>query len=78
MPTILRQNGFAFMIYTDDHNPMHVHVWYQGNESVLQFETAIHIRENNGMNRRQLRAAVKIAEENLLLLQSEWTRIYEK
>ncbi len=66
------------MIYTDDHEPMHVHVWYQGNETVLQIETAIHIRENNGMNRRQLRTAVRIAEENQVLLQNEWARIYER
>jgi hypothetical protein len=78
MPTVLGQGAFAFMVYTDDHRPMHVHVWHQGREAVLTIEKGVHIRENSGMTRRDLRTAVKIAEENLRFLQAEWDRIYER
>jgi histidinol phosphatase-like PHP family hydrolase len=32
MPTILRQDGFAICINTDDHEPPHVHVFKAGVE----------------------------------------------
>jgi hypothetical protein len=77
MPTVLRESGFAFMIYTDDHRPMHVHVWRQGREAVLEIENGVHIRENYGLNRREMRTAVQIAEENVQLLIDGWRRIHE-
>jgi Domain of unknown function (DUF4160) len=77
MPTILRESGFAVMVYTDDHRPMHVHVWHQGNEAVLEIEGEVHIRENIGMSRAHLRRAVRIIEDNLESLRNEWRRIHE-
>lgn len=76
-PTVLRESGFAFMIYTDHHRPMHVHVWHQGREAVLEIQTGVHIRENYGLIRREMRVAAQIAEENLQLLTDGWRRIHE-
>jgi len=66
------------MVYTDDHRPMHVHIWHQGNEAVLEIETEVRIRENNGMTRTHLRRAVRLIEDNLELLRREWRRIHER
>ena len=76
MPTIIRQNGFSIMIYTKDHEPMHVHVWYQGNMAIIEFEDEISIRENVGLSRRQLKQAIEIVVENRELLIDEWEKIY--
>jgi len=65
------------MIYTKDHEPMHVHVFYQGNEIIIEFEQEVSVRENNGMNRSQLRRASAIVVENRELLIESWRRIYE-
>lgn len=51
MPTVLRQNGFEFVIYLNDHEPMHVHVFYQGNEAIINFAVAPEVRQNCGLNR---------------------------
>lgn len=64
MPTVLRQSGFSLMIYTRDHEPMHVHVWYQGNEAIIRFETEIKLLEEHGFNRRQIRRALAIVSQN--------------
>jgi hypothetical protein len=56
---------------------MHVHVWHQGNEAVFEFEEEVHIRENFGMTRSQIRTALRAVEENLDLLRNEWRRIHE-
>lgn len=35
MPTIHRQNGLRFSIYTDDHEPAHVHVLGDGQLKII-------------------------------------------
>ena len=35
MPTILRFRGFNIVIYTDDHNPAHVHAFGKGAEVIF-------------------------------------------
>lgn len=64
MPTVLRRKGFSLMIYTRDHEPMHVHVWYQGNEAVIRFETEIILLEEHGFSRQQIRSALAIVRQN--------------
>lgn len=76
MPTVLRQAGFSVMIYTRDHEPMHVHVWHQGNEAIVRFETDVILLEINGMSRRNARMALPIVNENRELLIEKWREIY--
>lgn len=76
MPTVLRQNGFSVMIYTRDHEPMHVHVWYQGNEAVIRFETEVILLEERDFNRQQIRRALAIIRENRELLIKQCREIY--
>jgi len=76
MPTVLRQSGFSLMIYTRDHEPMHVHVWYQGDEAVIRFETEIILLEEHGFNRQQIRRAVAIVRQNREFLIAKWREIY--
>lgn len=76
MPTILRQGGFHFKINTDDHEPMHVHVWHQGREIIIEFENDVVVRENNGFNRSEERRALLITGERQELFQNEWRTIH--
>jgi len=76
MPTVLRQSGFSLMIYTRDHKPMHVHIWYQGNEAVIRFETEIILLEAQGFNRREIRRALAIVRQNREFLIEKWREIY--
>ena len=77
MPTVLRQNGFSLMIYTRDHEPMHVHVWYQGSEAIIRFENEIILLEEQGFNHRQIRRALAIVRQNKEFLIEKWREIYE-
>lgn len=77
MPTVLIQNGFRLMIYTRDHEPMHVHIEYQGNQAIIEFEPIVRIRSNYGLNRRELRQALAIVVENLEFLTEKWREIYD-
>ena len=74
MPTVLREGGFEFRIYTHDHLPPHVHVIKAGESAVILIET-IEVRDNTGMSGRNLRRAQEIVAENATFLASEWERI---
>ena len=79
MPTVLRQDGFDVMIYTDDHPPAHVHVFRAGEEVVINLGDEVtkpEIREDKGMSNRGMRHALRIVAENQLFLLGEWRRIH--
>ncbi|MEM8505482.1 MAG: DUF4160 domain-containing protein [Cyanobacteria bacterium P01_D01_bin.1] len=81
MAEVFRIDGFKVVIFSDDHNPPHVHV-RKG-----EFEVKINIageqaelmigEENNrrAADRRLRKQAVKIANDNLVRLMDEWRRI---
>lgn len=76
MPTVLTEAGFRVKINTDDHTPMHVHVWHQGSVLIVEFETEIVSRDNFGFNRREERRALEIVRSNRELLVKEWRKIH--
>ena len=38
MPTVLRKNGFQVRIYSNDHDPAHVHVFKSDGEAKIQIK----------------------------------------
>lgn len=81
MGEVLRVNGFKVVIFSDDHNPPHVHIRKGG------FEVKIDISGEHaklilgeGKSRRAAdqklrKQAMKIADDNLKKLMEEWRRI---
>ena len=76
MPTVVSKNGFRLMIYTNDHEPMHVHAVYQGRKAVIEFEPEVRLRDNRGLNRIELRTAMKLTRDHQQLLIEKWREIY--
>ncbi|MEP7341573.1 MAG: DUF4160 domain-containing protein [Acidobacteriota bacterium] len=75
---MLRQNGFSFMIYVDDHEPMHTHVKNGGKEVVINLgdaRTAPHIRENKRMAKQEVRKALQLVYEHQDYLIEMWREI---
>ena len=78
MPTVLRKDGFNFVIYPDDHEPMHTHVKKAGKEVVINLgdeETKPYERDNKGMNLKNRRRALQIAAERQDYLIEKWREI---
>lgn len=78
MPTVLRQSGFSIRIYTDDHEPMHVHVFNQG-EIIVNLgdaDTPVFVRQNKGMSKRNERRALIIVGVHQEFLREKWREIY--
>jgi hypothetical protein len=79
MPTIFRRDGFAVLIYTNDHRPAHVHIFKAEGEVVVQMgnaHTPPRVRENIGMSRRHERAALMMVAEHQVVFLAEWRRIH--
>ncbi len=79
MPNVLRQEGFSFMIYVDDHEPMHTHVKKAGKEVIINLgdaNTKPDVRENNGMSLKERRKALQIAGEQQANLIERWREIH--
>lgn len=79
MPTVLRKNGFRFLVFTEDHIPAHVHVFKAGKEVVINLgDDAVKpwVRENKGMKRKDQDQAVLIAAEFQEFLLAEWGEIH--
>ena len=57
MPKIFEYFGFIFYFYSNEHEPIHVHVLHGGKESIFELIMMngelvdIHIRENTELNR---------------------------
>ena len=48
MPKILEINGYKFYIYTDDHLPIHIHVWKGGSEAKVLLTPELMIKDSYG------------------------------
>ena len=75
MPTVVRKDGFEFMIYTDDHEPAHVHVFKGEGKAKIIISTAEPVRVKD-MKPKIVRQAVKIVEAHQDYLLEKWEEIH--
>ena len=72
MPKVFEKDGFLFFFYSNDHEPIHVHVRYADGEAVFVIAGSIELRESRGLRVHDLRTAQKLAEENKELIVRTW------
>lgn len=46
MPRLLHQSGIDFVMYTRDHPPPHVHIFYSGTEFIYLFNNNMFLRND--------------------------------
>ena len=74
MPTVLRERGFRIVIYPDDHDPAHVHVYSGGDCAVinlLDFE----VRDLD-MSQATLRKARVVVINHRAYLLERWENVH--
>lgn len=75
MITLLRASGMRFVIYTDDHEPAHLHVYGDGEARInISLVTVI---SNRGMSKRDLTRALNIVLEYREMFLGNWRDIHE-
>lgn len=81
MPTIERAKGFSFRIYTNDHEPPHVHVIKNDGEVIIELGDENNpptIREIYGMRDRDVAIAYDLVEQFKTRLLNGWKEIHER
>ena len=75
MPTVLRQDGFEFVIYTNDHEPMHVHAYKDDGEAKIELSpvAVVGVWE---IKKADARKAKHIVAENQDYLIQKWREIH--
>lgn len=76
MPTLLRINGFRVVIYTADHEPMHVHVINAEGEAVVEIGKKARLIRSGGMKRQAIQTALDIVQNHAEMLAEEWEKIH--
>lgn len=75
MPTALRIGPYRFYFYSYDcGEPRHAHVDREQLSAKFWLDPDVHLADNHGYSRRELRDIERIARENLEQLRNEWDR----
>lgn len=72
MPKIFEKEGYCFFFYSNDHEPIHVHVRHGDGEAVFSVEVDVELRESHGMKIKELKRAEQLAEDHKPLILEKW------
>lgn len=78
MITVLRAQGLQVAIYSDDHDPPHVHVYCGGKAKIMLVGTngKPMLVKASGMTRSDIRKAVRLVTEHQIRLLEVWSEIH--
>ena len=77
MPTLFNLFGFRFMFYSNDHEPVYVHVIKDNYEAKFSVDP-VQLVENNGLKASELRLAESVIEENKEIIINRWNEYFKK
>lgn len=77
MPTLFYYLGLRFFFYSNDHEPMHVHVSNADGEAKFKVDP-ICLIENKGLKQRDLWYAEAAIEENKEVIIDRWNEFFSK
>ena len=75
MPTIFRLFGYLFQFYSNDHEPIHIHV-LKGGAMAKYSLSPVTLIENNGMRPAELKLIESIIEENQEIIATRWNEFF--
>ena len=75
---MLRAQGFRVIIFTDDHEPAHVHVFGDGHAKInlFGFDKAPHLVWASQMSKADIRKAMALVTEHQHILIAKWREIH--
>jgi Domain of unknown function (DUF4160) len=80
MPTIVRKDGFNVVIYSNDHNPAHVHVKKNSGEVRIQLGNEdlppSLISIEGDISAKDVVKALNLVNEHQVMLLTKWSEIH--
>lgn len=77
MPTIFIFFGFRFMFYSDDHEPIHVHIIKDGHEAKYHISPIEQVY-SKGFKKQELALIESVIEENIDVITERWNAYFGK
>jgi hypothetical protein len=75
MITVIREAGLRVVIFTNDHDPAHVHVFGDG-QAKINLLGSPELVWAEGMTRGEVRKAMDVVAEHQALLLAKWREIH--
>ena len=77
MPSALNKDGYNFYFYSNEHEPIHVHVRTGSGKAKFDVSGEVQLLESKGLKIQELRKAQEIAEENVETIRSKWHEYFD-
>ena len=77
MPTLLILFGLRFYFYSNDHEPIHIHVTKDGHEAKFNVQPTVELVFNRGFKKHELTIITGIIEENTAILVERWKEFFK-
>ena len=78
MPTVLREEGFKFFFYSNDHLPVHIHIEKGDAKAKFHLEPNIELVYNQGFTQKEIKKIREIITENHKKLVNSWHNFFDK
>lgn len=77
MPTVFIIFGFIFKFYSDDHEPIHIHIVKDGHEAKYNIVPELTMVYNHGFKKHELSIIEGIVGENADIIKDRWTEFFK-
>ena len=77
MPTVFILYGYVFKFYSNEHEPLHIHVLKDGHKAKFSL-FPVELIENNGLKTTEIRLVASIIEQNRESIAEYWNRYFNK
>jgi len=71
MPTLLRENGYRFFFFSDEHLPKHVHIEKSDKYMRVELEN-LKVTDNYHMTSKEIREVMRMIEKHKQLFLEGW------
>lgn len=78
MPTLFILFGFRFMFYSNEHEPMHIHVVKGNTQAKFNVCPEVVLVSNHGLKPSELKLVEAIIEENQEIIIEGWKNYFKK
>jgi len=78
MPTIFRFFGMQFYFWSNEHEPVHIHVRKGRSLAKFEIEPNVELIDNKGFKPQELKLAENIIEENKDVILTNWETYFNK
>jgi hypothetical protein len=77
MPTLLRENGYRFFFFSDEHLPKHIHVEKSDKYIRIELET-LKVTDSYQMTSKEIREVVGLVEKHREIFLEGWNEYFNQ